>query len=174
MSTKTRLLIFCITAFFIGSIVLAANSRFRLIMDQKFLKVHVSEGFPGDLDCKILVGPDGSPHFHTEGTQERMKAASIDIDLGPSVSVLRKEGVGNPYVLYLFSEDEEGKVIGLFDLNMDGIWDVRKRPTRKQNFISIDCKWIEVTKIDGLLTGTPKAEGHGVRYEFRGSWEVIK
>ncbi len=174
MCSKRYLFIMCTAALLIGAAVLAANSKQKVLVEQNSLRILAGDKFPEELDCEIYVGQNGFPHFRTEGPHRRMKSASIEIDLGPSVSVIRKEGEGNSYLLYLFFEDEEGKVVGLFDLNFDGTWDVKKSPTRKKNFILVDGEWIEVARIDGILSTKPIAEGQGVRYEFRGNWKPIK
>jgi len=174
MLTKKCLFVVCATAFCAGSVALAVQLKKKVIVERESLKILVGEKFPEELDCEIFVGSDGSPHFSTEGEKKRMKVATIDIDLGRSVSVIRKEVEGNSYFLYLFFEDEDGKSVGQFDLNIDGTWDVKKCPTRKENSILVDGHWVRATRIDRLLSPTPTAEAQGVRYQFQGGWKVVK
>jgi hypothetical protein len=150
-----------------------ASTKSQVVVDRDSIKILADDKFPEDLNCEIFVGPNGAPHFHTAGQRTQLKTAAIDIDLGPSVSVVRTEGQANRYALYLFHEDNEGKVVGLFDLNFDGVWDVKKCPTRKQNFIFVAGQWIQVARIDGLLSATPTAEAQGIRYQFRGQWAPL-
>src|SRR5690606_17196172 len=98
---------------------------------------------------------------------------TIDANLSTTVSLLRKDTEDEAYVLYFFSEDNERKVFGLFDLNLDGQWDVKKSPTRKAtNFIFLRGEWFEVDKIEGLLSKTPTALRNGKQYKFDGSWSA--
>jgi hypothetical protein len=70
--------------------------------------------------------------------------------------------------LYLFTGNAEG----FFDLNVDGIWDVKKTPTQNQkNFILFKGEWLAVDKIDGLLSKAPTAKSGDKQYLFQGAWK---
>jgi hypothetical protein len=87
--------------------------------------------------------------------------------------MLRKEGQTNSYALDLFTYDKDGKVLMVFDLNMDGVWDVKRTPTRNEkNFILFQDHWLAVDRIDGLLSETPIAEKAGKRYVFNKAWTL--
>lgn len=154
----------------IGSAVLAQTLKPRVLVERDSLKVTGSETFPHDLSCEIFVGPRRYPHFSTEGKSNLLKTLAIDVNLATTVSVVRKETENEAYVLYLFSEDDEGKVFGLFDLNLDGEWDVKKQSTRRRNSILVNKTWVEVERIDGLLSSTPTAVSDKGRYVFRQAW----
>jgi len=167
--------------FLLGSVLLVAFMIFaqslkpRVLVEKESIKVISAETFPEDLGCEIYIGPKTHPHFRTEGGNGRIKAATIDVNLSTAVSLLRKDTEKEAYALYFFSEDNEGKVFGLFDLNMDGQWDVKKSPTRKgKNFILLRGEWFEVDKIEGLLSKMPTAVMSGKQYKYDGSWAVLR
>lgn len=165
-----------IGALLFSVMVFAQSLVNKPLFEAKSIKVVANDNFPQDLECEVFVGPKATPYFHVEGKQNQFRSAQIEFqNAGPIVSVVRKEGETNSYALYLFSEDTEGKVFGLFDLNMDGVWDVKRTPTRNQkNFILFDSQWVAVSRIDGLLSVKPIAEGQGVHYEFHGVWKLVK
>jgi hypothetical protein len=146
------------------------------LFEANSIRVVGNERFPEDIECEIFVGPKGSPYFHIEGERDRVKAARIEFGgSGPVVSVVQKEGAPVTYALYLFYLDTEGKVTTLFDLNMDGVWDVKRTPTRKEkNFIFLYNNWVGVERIDGLLSAKPTTDVQGVPYEFNGAWKRVK
>ncbi len=154
----------------IASAMLAQTLKPRVLVERESLKVTGSETFPHDLSCEIFVGTRRYPHFRTEGKSNLLKTVSIDVNLATTVSVVRKDMENDAYVLYLFSEDDEGKVFGLFDLNLDGEWDVKKQTTRKRNLIMVNKAWVQVDRIDGLLSSTPTAVSDKGRYVFRQAW----
>jgi len=154
--------------------VLAQDTKSRILVQKDSLKVVVDERFPKVLDSEIHIGPNHHPYFRTEGDQTGIKHAEIDIDFRTAVSVVRKETESESYALYFFFEDADKKVVGMFDLNMDGQWDVKKSPTRKRNFIFLDNGWQETEAIDGLLSGKPTAKVGGVLYEFLGMWKSVR
>jgi hypothetical protein len=155
------------------SVVFAQNLKSRVLIEKESIKVIGGETFPKDLDCAIYVGPEEHPHFLVEGPHGRITAARIDVNLYSAVSVMRKDTQTEAYALYLFSMDTDGKVFGLFDLNMDGQWDVRKTPTRKEkNFIWLRGEWFKVDKIDGLYSQVPTATSEGKQYQFKGTWAL--
>ena len=176
MKTHKIIAIFCFGILWTGKIVLAQGLTNQPIFETNSIKVVTNEKFPQDLESEIFVGPKGSPYFHSEGTQSKLESAEISLGgTNPSICVFQKGNETNSYVLYLFTSDAEGKVLGLFDLNMDGVWDVKRTPTREQkNFIFFDNLWVAVIKIDGLKSANPTAEAKGIHYEFRNSWKLIK
>ena len=157
----------------VAFMVFAQNFKSRILVEKESIKVIGAETFPKDLSWEVYIGPQTHPHFQTEGENGRIKAATIDANLSTTVSLLRKDTEDEAYVLYFFSEDNERKVFGLFDLNLDGQWDVKKSPTRKAtNFIFLRGEWFEVDKIEGLLSKTPTALRNGKQYKFDGSWSA--
>jgi hypothetical protein len=143
----------------------------HVLYEREPLKVVGSKTFPMDLSCEIFLGETQIPSFSIQGKLGRIETKTVNINQESSVSVLRKIGDKESYVLYLFSEDQDGKVVGMFDLNLDGEWDVKKTPTRDQkNFIRIGAQWHEVDSIDGLTLQTPTAVKGASNYEFRGKW----
>jgi hypothetical protein len=160
----------CFGALSFGAIVFAQSFTNKPFFEAASIKVVANENFPADLGCEIFVGPKGSPYFRAEGKQSQVKAVTLEsTGAGPAVSLVRIEGKTNSYALYVFTEDTEGKIVGLFDLNMDGVWDVKRTPTQKQkDFIFFDNQWVAVARIDGLLSAKPVAEGPAGHYEFRG------
>ena len=157
-------------------IVLAQSLGNKPLFETESVKIVANANFPKDLECEVFVGAAGTPYFHVEGKQNQLRSAQIEFQNADTiVSVVRKEAETNSFALYLFSEDTEGKVLGLFDLNMDGVWDVKRTPTRDQkNFIFFENQWVAVSRIDGLLSAKPTAEGQGFRYEFHGVWKLVK
>jgi hypothetical protein len=160
----------------VAFVVFAQNFKSRVLVEKESVKVVGAETFPKDLSCEIYIGPQMHPHFQTEGGNGQIKTATIDANLSTSVSLLRKDTEDEAYALYFFSEDKERKVFGLFDLNLDGQWDVKKSPTRKAvNFIFLRGEWFEVDKIEGLLSKTPSALRDGKQYKFDGSrWKAVE
>jgi hypothetical protein len=121
----------------------------RLLVDRESLKVVAARSFPQDLACEIFVGPPGEPEFVTKGGGGQVKNAGIDLGVGrPSVSFVRRDTRQRSYVLYLFLDRPGQPVSGLFDLNLDGEWDVRKIPPKQ--FIRVGAEWVEVDSIDGI------------------------
>ena len=176
MKTNKAFIILCLGICWGNSTVFAQTLTDKPVFETNSIKVVVNEKFPQDLESEVFVGPKNSPYFRVEGKQSKLKSAEIDLGAAnPSISVLSKENETNSYVLYLFTMDADGKVLGLFDLNMDGVWDVKRTPTREQkNFILLDNHWVAVEKIEGIRSKKPIAEGNGVRYEFQNGWKLIK
>lgn len=139
------------------------------------LTVFGNDKFPQDLACELHVGPGFHPYFRTKGESSRVTFASIDISPEASVSVVRGRGGSNAFVLYLFYEDSEGKVVSIFDLNVDGAWDIKKTTRRgKRNLIRYDGEWLEVDKIVDIPSGTPRAVKNETQYEFVDTWKRTK
>ncbi len=169
--------LFCLGILSCSANVRAQSLTNKPLLEADSIKVVTNEKFPNDLECEIFVGPKGSPYFYTEGKQSQLHAASIEMsaDASTSISVVQKEGETNAYALYLFSYDAEGKTFGLFDLNMDGTWDVKRTPTRSQrNFILFESQWLAVDRIDGLLSKTPTAKSGDRQFIFQGNWKLMK
>jgi len=165
-----KFLILICAGFFIFGLTLPAQSLTnKPLFETEFIKVVANEKFPEDLESEIFVGPKGSPYFSTEGTANRLKAVRLEsMGTGPVVSMVQKEGETNSYILYLFTGNAEG----FFDLNVDGIWDVKKTPTQNQkNFILFKGEWLAVDKIDGLLSKAPTAKSGDKQYLFQGAWK---
>ena len=165
----------CFGAVSFGATVLAQSLTNKPLFEAESIKVVANEKFPEDLECEIFAGPKGSPFFRMEGKQSQVKTASIESSgAGPTVSLVQKGKQTNSYTLYLFSEDAEGKVFGLFDLNCDGTWDVKRTPTRtEKNFILFQGQWLAVDSINGLDSEIPTAEKAGKRYMFQGVWKLL-
>ena len=177
MKTNKSFTFLCFGILLVESTVFAQSLTNKPIFETNSIKVVTNDKFPQDMESEIFVGPKGSPYFSTEGTNNQLHAASVEMsaDASTSISVVQKEGETNSYALYLYSYNAAGKVFGLFDLNMDGVWDVKRTPTRQQkNFIFLDNHWVVVTRIDGLLSANPTAEGQGIHYEFQNSWKIVK
>lgn len=147
----------------------------RVLVERDSIKVIVADTFPKDLSSEIHVGQRQrpsiatiTPSFSTEGKDGQLEAAHIKMGLGPIVSVLRKASETEGYLLSLFSEDEGGKTFAMFDLNIDGEWDVKKTPTReRKNFIHFGGEWHEVDRIEGLNLDKPTAVSGETRFVFQ-------
>ena len=173
MFTKRICIIAGLVLLVFALVVFAQNNGNRILFQGESLKVVVDKQFPNVLDSEIHVGSKHYPYFRTEGDQNGIKHAEIDINLQTAVSFVRKETEDESYVLYFFSVDRDGKVFGLFDLNQDGHWDVKKCPTSKEkNFIWLRDEWFEVDKIEGLLSKMPTAVKGEKQYRFDGSWTL--
>ncbi len=165
-----------------SSAVLSQVVGTRVLLQGPSIKVLAADTFPKDLSCEIYVGGSvlptallhGSvtPSFSTEGRDGRLETATLMLGLRASVSARRKAGAKEAYILTLFTEDRERKVVALYDLDIDGQWDVKKTPTRdRKNFIRLDAQWLEVDKIDGLRSDHVTAVLKGTRFAFReGKW----
>ena len=107
----------------------------------------------------------------------QIKILDIKVNIDTSVSLVKKNTKEVSYALTFFSEDEDQKIFMLFDLNMDGQWDMRVNPTRSENrsLIYLDGEWLSVDKKENLLSDLPLAWKNDTRYEFRdGKWSVVK
>ncbi len=168
----------------------------QVIVAQDGLKVLATDRFPGDLTCEIFLGEDISvPWFRCEGKLHRVEAVAMELSENSqkkpisetnganrgraglnrrrtTITALRKEGDSEAYVLYLFTEDADGKAIAFFDLNLDGQWDVKRTPTLKDTvFIAIEGEWMSVIKVDGIQTSRPTASSQAVSYVFQNEWK---
>lgn len=153
------------------SIAAAQAPEYRTVVDVPSLTVKAKDDFPHSLSIEVSVGPKPFPYFRTEGRQQ-IDTATIDINAETSVSVLSKDGGENAFILYLFSEDDGGRVFGIFDLDCDGTWDVKRTPTKdvKQFILYEDC-WLAVDAIDDLRRRDPTATKDGQVFEFsKSAW----
>jgi hypothetical protein len=149
MLSKIATGVLVVTSLFAYSAGGLQPSETRVLVDRESLKVVAAQSFPQDLACEIFVGPPGEPEFVTKGGGGQIEKASVDLGVGrPSVSFVRRETRQRSYVLYLFLDRPGQPVSGLFDLNLDGEWDVRKVPPKL--FIRVGAEWVEVDSIDGL------------------------
>jgi hypothetical protein len=124
-------------------------SEEQVLLERDSLKVVAAKAFPKDLSCEIFVGAPKNPSFKTTGADGRVERATIDLGVrGPAVSLARKATQPPSYFLYLFLDQPNG-VTALFDLNLDGEWDVKKTPDTKA-FIRIKSEWVEVGQVDGI------------------------
>jgi hypothetical protein len=171
------LIFLCFVILLVDSTVFAQSLTNKPVFETNSIKVVTNDKFPQDLESEIFVGPKGSPYFYAEGKRSELHAATIEMsaDGSTSISAVQKEGETNSYALCLFSYDAAGKVVFLVDLNMDGVWDVKRTPTSEQkNFIFLDNHWVAVARIDRLISSNPTAEGLGIRYEFHNGWKTVK
>lgn len=176
MRKNKGFILFCLGGMVLSSVVLAQSLTDKPLFEADSIKVVANNKFPKDLECEIFVGPKGLPYFRAEGEQNQVKKFTIEtVGSGPAISMLRKEGGTNSYILALFTEDTEGRVLMFLDFNSDGVWDVKRTPTQEQkNFIFVGNQWVAVARIDGLLSAKPVAEGQGGRYEFHGGvWKRV-
>lgn len=149
----------------------------RVLAEGDSLKVIGAEGFPKNLECEIYVGPQPSAYFGTKGANGRIDMASIYSarPTGPVISLVRRDTERESYFLQLFTEDADGKVLSLFDLNLDGVWDVKKTTKEGQrNLIFLRNQWIEVDKIDRLHAAKPKATKGEEQFEFDEEWRPTR
>jgi hypothetical protein len=135
------------------------------LVDRESLKVVVANTFPKDMSCEINVGPNKEITYLTKGDDGRVNSARIDLGVGrPAVSLLRKEGHQTSYVLYLFLEEKPGQhLVALFDLDLDGEWDVKK--TEKQ-YIRLGSEWVEVDQVEGITAEKTTAARGTRRFLF--------
>jgi hypothetical protein len=170
MQTNKFIMLVCIGVLSFGLTLIGQSLTNKPLFETESIKVVANEEFPKDLESEIFIGPKGSPYFTAEGTSNQLKAVRLEsIGAGPVVSMVQKEGETNSYILYLFTGNAEG----FFDLNVDGIWDVKKTPTQNQKiFIFFQGQWLAVDKIDGLLSKTPTAKSGDKKYAFQGVWQL--
>ena len=162
------------------STICAQTLTNKPIFETESLKVVVNGGFRTNLNCEIFVGtnrvpyPNGSPYFSAEGTSNQLEVVDFEfVGSGPVVGAIRKKDGTNSYILHLFTEDVERKVVSFFDLNFDGTWDVKKTPTRSpKNFILFQGQWLVVDEIDGLLSRRPTAKQGDKKYVFLEMWKL--
>jgi hypothetical protein len=145
-------------------------SEEQVLLERDSLKVVAAKAFPKDLSCEIFVGAPKNPSFKTTGADGRVERATIDLGVrGPAVSLARKATQPPSYFLYLFLDQPNG-VTALFDLNLDGEWDVKKTPDTKA-FIRIKNEWVEVGQVDGIPSEKTTAIRGRTQFVFdKGKW----
>jgi len=145
----------------------------RVLLDMDSLKVLAAKAFPEDMQCRFLVGSGDYPYFSTRGRQGKL--ANVSIQISPLVCVTVDRKMDGSYAVELFRDDNKTGVIFIMDLNLDGAWDVRKTRDENglKNYIRIESTWVEVDRIDELLSGTPVAKKGSVQYRFDGSWREL-
>lgn len=159
-------------ALLVGSVISSQTDATRVLVERQSLEVLATGMFPKDLACEIHVGPKTSPYFVTTGGNERIEMALIrtpDVG-GPSVSLVRRDTDKPSYFLHLLFDDKNGKVVSLFDLNVDGQWDVKKT-TKDGTIIYMEGKWVNVDEINSLMAIKPVATKGDKRFEFDGMWQ---
>lgn len=169
MPRGTRPVLVVVISSLVIAITAAELPGYRTVVDLPSLKVKTPVDFPNSLSAEVFVGPKPFPYFRTEGRQ-RVDTATIDVNPEISVSVLSKIGDENAYLLYLFSVSDEGRVFGVFDLNCDGVWDVKRTPTKEiKQFIYVEHDWLPVDSIDDLRLPHPTATKDGRVFTFNKS-----
>jgi hypothetical protein len=145
-------------------------SEEQVLVERDSLKVLATKAFPKDLSCEIFVGAAKNPSFRTTGADGRIERATIDLGLrGPAVSLARKATQPPSYFLYLFLDQPNG-VTALFDLDLDGQWDVKKTPNKKE-FIRMNNEWAEVDQVDGIPSEKTTAIRGRTQFVFdKGKW----
>ena len=109
------------------------------------------------------------PSFRTEARSGNLTDAVIDVS--PETSILAYQKENKEFGLYLFSFDKDGKVFALFDINLDGVWDVRQTPTKTPKYyINLEGTWVGVDHLEGLKSDVPAAAKDRTPYEFHGEW----
>ena len=136
------------------------------------LRIFCSDKFPEDWASEIHVGARLFPYFSVEGKTNQPKSLCINHDLGGSVSIVRKQTKEESYLLFLFTSDEDGHILCLFDLNIDGIWDVKESSTLKKKYIFVENHWLEVDKIEGRNSDKPTAIKGSQHYQFKKTWKL--
>lgn len=155
-----------------SSMLISGNVLPRTIVDIEGLKVIAADTFPETPTTEIYVGTDQFPYFTTDGKERSISSARVQLDEQTSVSLVRKSEERDEFVLYLFTEDPDGKVVAFFDLNIDGVWDVKKTPTRKsKNFIKLEKQWVEVESIEGILLRPVASQADSQFLFFEGEWK---
>ncbi len=148
---------------------LMASEASKILVKEKGVTIIADESFPDNLESEIHIG-HGLMHFRTEGEKGEISTAIIDVDLRRSVVVSLNES-GKP-ILHLFFMDSEGEVVSLFDLNFDGIWDVRKK-TKGKSYIFMEGEWMQVDRLGSLTVDAPEATLNKIHFRFAGNWERL-
>jgi hypothetical protein len=152
----------------------AETQNMPVLVKKPPLRVLASDGFSTNLEFQIYVGSHLYPSFNTTGRSNELTSASIDLGVTDRVSVVRKRTNDNSYLLYFFTTDADEKILCLFDLNMDGVWDVKESPTRKKRYIFLEKDWLEVDKIENRNSEKPTAVKGVQKYEFQQSWKLVQ
>ena len=145
-----------------------------VLVEKGPLRIFAPEDFPTNLDCEIHVGSHLYPSFRANGQTNELTRAAIDLGVLDCVTVLRKQTTNTTYLLMFLSTDEDGKIFSQFDLNLDGVWDVKESRTRNKQYISFEKDWLEVDEIKNRNSERPTATKGGKRYEFLKSWKLAQ
>lgn len=157
---------------------LELREKGKMLFEKGSLKVSADSSESNHL-YQIFMGDSYFPYFEADvlntGGAEQTKILDINVNIDTTVSLIRKNTKEISYALTFFSEDEDQKIFMLFDLNMDGQWDMKDNPTRSENrsLIYLNGEWLSVDKNDNHLSDLPVAWKKDIRYEFRdGKWSV--
>ena len=152
----------------------AKGRKKSLLVEKAPLRVFTPEDSSTNFDYEIHVGSRLFPGFTAEGRTNELKRAAIDLGVSDAIAVLRKETTNVSYMLMLFSSDENGKLFSQFDLNIDGVWDVRHMATSDETYIFFEKEWLKVDQISDRNGERPIALRRGTRFEFKKSWQVVR
>lgn len=144
----------------------------RMLVNQDSLKVIASDDFPRRLSCQIHVGKEPLPCFHTDGEHGRITDATVYVSLKSSVSLLRHDGENGKFTMCFSTLDSKGKLVMLYDVNCDGIWDIRCQV--EESSIHLYDEWLDVDQVCGQLTSAPSAVRGKTWYDFQpgnGRWQ---
>ncbi len=157
---------------------LELREKGKMLFEKGSLKVSADSSESNHV-YQIFMGDSYFPYFEADvlntGGAEQTKKLDVNVNIDTSVSLIRKNTKEISYALTFFSEDEDQKIFILFDLNIDGQWDMRDNPTRSENrsLIYLNGEWLSVDKNENRLSDLPVAWKNDVRYEFRdGKWSV--
>ena len=117
-----------------------------------------------------VLGSKDVPIFEAEGKNGRIKNATLHVGFTSSIIVFRKDAEKDSYVLNLFLSGKKGEISSLFDLNMDGKWDVKMLPLKPKKYILVENKWVEINKIVGLRSKNPTATNGRKKFVFKEKW----
>ena len=159
---------------------LELREKGKMLFEKGSLKVSADSSESNHV-YQIFMGDSYFPYFEADvlntGGAEQTKKLDVNVNIDTSVSLIRKKTKEISYALTFFSEDEDQKIFMLFDLNMDGQWDMRDNPTRSENrsLIYLNGEWLSVDKNENRLSDLPVAWKKDTRYEFRnGKWSEAK
>jgi hypothetical protein len=173
MKTPMLLAATCCFVFAFCLPALPQTIKTRVLVKTDSLIVHGADDFPRDLSCDITVGQGPYPTFATTGKKGAIESAAIHVDVNSMVSASRKDSKEESWFLSLFCSRADRPFV-LFDLNMDGEWDVKMIPSgaAKGNFIWLNGGWVEVEEIEGLKSASPKTSKDGRHYVFDATWKL--
>lgn len=159
---------------------LELREKGKMLFEKGSLKVSADSSESNHV-YQIFMGDSYFPYFEADvlntGGAEQTKKLDVNVNIDTSVSLIRKNTKEISYALTFFSEDEDQKIFMLFDLNMDGQWDMKDNPTRSENrsLIYLNGEWLSVDKNENRLSDLPVAWKKDTRYEFRnGKWSEAK
>ncbi|HZZ72083.1 MAG TPA: hypothetical protein VFE24_07500 [Pirellulales bacterium] len=152
---------------------MGAAPRSKIITDTDVLKILVGTNFPSD-PCFDIVLKRHSNLSVTVDSDNGIGSVAINVTPQTGLSVYQSQGKNQRPVASLFTENHEGQTLALYDLDMDGQWDVKKTPTMDVKCsIWIDTQWLEVDSIQDLMSSNVKAIKGNSEFEFHGSWKKI-